>query len=112
MSFAVSEADGNVEWASTSAWTFVDRLFNFFRPWFWRLLFDVVRFNYFTTELLSQTRNSLALYPCKSLFDDEKSDHETPWRHEKLESIGAYLDREGYLEQFKRHFIIPMVAAS
>lgn len=111
MSFAVSDANGSIEWASTTAWTFVGRFSNLFRPWFWRLIFDVIRFNYFAKDLLSQTRNSLNYRHHESLFYDEKVDRKTPWRHEQLESIGAYLDREGYSEQFKRYFIIPMVAA-
>ncbi|GAB1205002.1 hypothetical protein APSETT445_003668 [Aspergillus pseudonomiae] len=91
MSFSVSDSDGFRQWGSASFWGFVGCFSNLFRPWFWRLVFDIVRFNYFATDIL----------------------HEKPkcGKSDELESIGEYLTRQQYSPQFKRYYLIPMVAA-
>ena len=111
MSFSVSEDSGKFEWASTSPRAFVGRISNIFNPWFWRLVFDIIRFNCFATDILSESQEFLFYKAHNSFSGDEHVDSDTHHRDKKLESIGEYLDRHGYSEQFKKYFIIPMVAA-
>ena len=111
MSFSVSEDSGKFEWASTSPRAFVGRISNIFNPWFWRLVFDIIRFNCFATDILSESQDFLFYKAHNSFSGDEHVDSDTHHRDKNLESIGEYLDRHGYSEQFKKYFIIPMVAA-
>lgn len=111
MSFSVSEDNGKFEWASTSLSAFVGTVSNVFSPWFWRLLFDIIRFNCFATDILSQSQDLSIWDSHKSSSYDESLDSNTHNKDGKLESIGEYLDRHRYSEQFKNYFIIPMVAA-
>ena len=111
MSFSVSEDEGKFEWASTSPRAFVGKMSNIFSPWFWRLVFDIIRFNSFATDILPQSQDSLFHDSPKFFSGDEHVDGNTHQRDRKLESIGEYLDRHRYSEQFKKYFIIPMVAA-
>ena len=109
MSFSVSEDDGAFGWGSTSIWAFVGSVSSLFRPWFWRLVFDIIRFNYFASDILSQ-------FPDSPAGDDDSCDngYNGNGKHHpdgELESIGRYLDRQGYSDHFKRYYIIPMVAA-
>lgn len=60
-------------------------------------MFDILRFNFFATDIFAEKSN-------KSRLDE-------PDKNEKLESIGEYLDRHGYSEQFKRYYLIADVAA-
>ena len=105
MSFGVSEDDGAFEWASTSFGSFLGRFSHFFSLWFWRLVFDIVRFNCFATDILHDSHKRRKEGESES-GESDRASHGHP-----LESIGDYLDREGYSEQFKRYYIIPMVAA-
>ena len=111
MSFSVSEDDGKFEWASSSPKAFVGKISNVFSPWFWRLVFDIIRFNCFATDMISQSQDSLFYNSHNFFSDDEHVVSNMQHRDRKLESIGEYLDRYGYSEQFKKYFIIPMVAA-
>lgn len=92
MSFGVSEDHGAFEWGSLGLSSFLGSWWNLLSPWYWRLIFDILRFNFFAMDILSE---------------DEIPDR----KDSSLESIGQYLMRKGYSEQFKRYFIIPMVAA-
>ena len=105
MSFGVSEDDGAFEWASTSFGSFLGNFSQLFSLWFWRLVFDIVRFNYFATDVLLENHTFPAARRSEPIEEDGAMHRAT------LESIGDYLDREGYSEQFKRYYIIPMVAA-
>ncbi|KAL1887433.1 Cytochrome c oxidase assembly protein cox11, mitochondrial [Sporothrix stenoceras] len=91
MTFSVCRDRGAFEWSGTN----LDALFcqrsNFFSPRMWRLVFDVVRFNQFAVDLIR---------------DDESAPGTTP-----EESIGEYLDREGYSDAFRDDYLIPMTAA-
>jgi predicted NAD/FAD-binding protein len=105
MSFGVSEEDGTLEWGSSSLWGFIGSFSRLFSLWFWRLVFDMIRFNFFATDILSE--KSSRFEQCNGSYSDDKK----PNQQQKLESIGQYLDRHHYSEQFKRYYIIPMVAA-
>ncbi|KAH8888171.1 amine oxidase [Thozetella sp. PMI_491] len=90
MTLAVSRDHGLFEWAGTS----LDSLFcqrrNIFSPRMWRLVFDVIRFNQFALDLL---------------ISDSSGDAS------QEESVGDYLDRNGYSDVFRDDYLIPMTAA-
>ncbi|KAL2019427.1 hypothetical protein VTK56DRAFT_9632 [Thermocarpiscus australiensis] len=85
-SFSLSRDQGRFEWAGSS----LDALFcqrgNLLSPRMWRMLFDIVRFSYFSLDLL-------------------RTDEPTE------ETIGEYLDREGYSNVFRDDYLIPLTAA-
>lgn len=58
----------------------------------WRMVFDIVRFNQFALDLLLDERSGTA---------DEVDE----------ESIGAYLEREGYSDAFRDDYLLPLTAA-
>jgi predicted NAD/FAD-binding protein len=63
----------------------------FLRPSFWRMIFDIIRFNQFALDLLSA---------------EEKGSTGV----QKEQSIGNYLEKEGYSANFRDDHIIPMTA--
>ena len=79
--------------------------------WWLRLVFDIIRFNIFAVDILSEhSTPSYRPASTKAYFDDaEKASENTP--SATLESIGGYLKRHRYSSQFIDHYIIPMVAA-
>lgn len=85
MSFSVRCDSTGLEYNGTS----LNRLFaqrsNLFRPSFWRMIRDILRFNREAPTLLEQV--------------------------DAGGSLGAYLDRYGYCDEFVRHYIVPMGAA-
>jgi Predicted NAD/FAD-binding protein len=86
MTFSVSRDQGWFEWSGSS----VDALFcqrsNLMSPKMWRMIFDIIRFNYFALDVLRR---------------DSPTD----------ETIGEYLEREGYSSAFRDDYLIPMTAA-
>lgn len=108
MSFSVSQDNGAFEWCSKSVSGFLSRGSNLFRPFFWRMVFDILRFNYFATDsLFDGSESEYSSFEPEYLRRCTKSTN----RSEEDESIGKYLDREGYSESFKNKYLIPMVAA-
>ncbi|KAK4248674.1 cytochrome c oxidase assembly protein COX11 [Corynascus novoguineensis] len=87
MSFSVSRDQGWFEWAGSSLSAIFCQRGNLLSPSMWRMLFDVVRFNNFALDLL-------------------KADHPIE------ETIGEYLDRQGYSNAFRDNYLIPLTAAS
>ena len=114
MSFGVSTADGFLEWGSYSLRSFVGTTSNLFNPWFWRLIFDALRFSLFAMDLCVEK-------PPKHVAERCEVDATTPLLLEKqpkagvvadeVESIGDYIMRQGYSRQFLTYYLIPMVAA-
>jgi predicted NAD/FAD-binding protein len=102
MTFGVSRDGGKFEWAGTSLSAVFAQRQNFFKPRMWRLIFDIIRFNQFALDLLSQDESENDLSR-----DDDKKGQPKP----NEESIGHYLDREGYSQTFKDDYLIPMTAA-
>ena len=105
MTFGVSRDRGLFEWAGTSLSSVFAQKSNLFSPRIWRMLFDVIRFNQFALDLLSNAEES-EQDPCVP-SDTSYQFHKLPHQ----ESIGAYLDREGYSEAFRDDYLIPMTAA-
>ena len=85
MSFSVSLAEPDVEWAGTSLATLLGQPRNAMRPAFWRMLADMLRFN-------REARAMLAT-------DDMRG------------SLGDYLDANGYGAAFRDWYLLPMAAA-
>ncbi|MEQ1588921.1 MAG: FAD-dependent oxidoreductase [Gallionella sp.] len=85
MSFSVQIQRDNLEWSGTSLATLFGDKLNLFRPKFWRMVMDVLRFNRQSLLLLTEQDNGL--------------------------SLGEYLARERYSEAFKQWYLLPMAAA-
>ena len=84
MSFAVTSQDGGFEYSSASLAGVLATASNLPRPAFWRMLRDVKRFQRDAAELL-----------------DSDSD----------ESLGHYLQRNGYSRWFVQRLLVPQAAA-
>lgn len=87
MTFGISRDAGDFEWSGTSLTSLFAQPSNAFRPSFWRMIFDIVRFNLFSLDLLSSPSS-----PSASL------------------TIGEYLENEGYSDAFRDDYLIPMTA--
>ena len=103
--------DGLFDWGSSSIWRFICKPSRLFRAWFWRLLFDILRFSYFAEDILS------AEAPCArpGKASNSKDSLEDVQNHSsikgRLESIGDYINQQRYSNHFLRLFLLPMVAA-
>ncbi|KAM3084616.1 Cytochrome c oxidase assembly protein cox11, mitochondrial, variant 2 [Clarireedia jacksonii] len=108
MSFGVSADGGSFEWTSVSFMGFIGSFYNIFSLWFWRLVFDIIRFHYCATDIFHEQSGAQECMTatCLSQKHDAKCTHS-----QKLESIGQYLDRKSYSEQFKKYYLVPMGAA-
>lgn len=71
----------------------------------WRMIFDIVRFNQFALDLLAYSDESEG-DPTDSQ-DAKQTSNKPRWQ----ETIGEYLDREGYSDSFRDDYLIPMAAA-
>lgn len=100
MTFGVSRDQGAFEWAGTSLSAVFTTWKSVFSPRMWRMLFDIIRFNQFALDLLKKEEKS-------QVYMNGKGRHEA----ERQESIGEYLDREGYSDAFRDDYLIPMTAA-
>ena len=105
MTFGVSRDQGLFEWAGTSLSAVFAQKTNIFQPRMWQMIFDIIRFNQFALDLLSEKEesevdpsgaNGLAKHVKKSA---------------KQQSIGEYLDEHHYSEAFRNDYLIPMTAS-
>lgn len=100
MTFGVSRDRGRFEWSGTSLDSIFCQRRNIFSPKMWRLIFDIIRFNQFALDLLKEDDSdsySVSNGPLDSV--------------DPMETIGQYLDREGYSDTFRNDYLIPMTAA-
>ncbi|KAF2708375.1 amine oxidase-like protein [Pleomassaria siparia CBS 279.74] len=88
MTFGISRDAGAFEWSGTSGASLFAQQSNIIKPSFWRMIFDIVRFNQFALDLLSS--------PTQSASSEL--------------TIGEYLEREGYSDAFRDDYLIPMTA--
>lgn len=86
MSFSVSRDHGWFEWAGSSLETVFCQRGNLLSPGMWRMLFDIVRFNYFALDVLRGNNST-------------------------DETIGEYLDRQGYSKSFRDNYLLPLAAS-
>lgn len=96
MSLGVSRDHGMFEWASTSLRTAFSQKRNVLSPYMWRTLFDIVRFNQFALDLLIE--------------EDVNAVPNGIGAHHRPETIGQYLDREGYSTAFKKDYLLPLIS--
>jgi len=86
MSFSVQDGRSGLEYNGTSLNTLFAQRRNLLRPSFHRMIIDILRFNRQARAWLNS--------------DDA-------WQP----TLGEFLDRHGYSEPFRRHYILPMGAA-
>jgi predicted NAD/FAD-binding protein len=92
MTFGITRDAGAFEWSGTSGASLFAQPTNALKPSFWRMIFDIIRFNQFALDLLSLSPNSAAATAATEM------------------SIGEYLEREGYSGAFRDDYLIPMTA--
>ncbi|KZM21425.1 uncharacterized protein EKO05_0006296 [Ascochyta rabiei] len=92
MTFGISRDAGAFEWSGTSLGALFAQSSNAFKLSFWRMIFDIVRFNQFALDLLSIPPGSAAA------------------KEANQESIGQYLEKHGYSDAFRDDYLIPMTA--
>ena len=64
------------------------------------MIFDIIRFNQFALDLLLTDDTGDHVAGVNGLANDAR-----------VETIGEYLDREGYSDAFRDDYILPMTAA-
>ncbi|KAJ6440211.1 NAD/FAD-binding-like protein [Purpureocillium lavendulum] len=97
MDLGVSTDHGLFEWGGKSLGSVFCQAKNIFSLQMWRMLFDVIRFNQFALDVLIDA-------------EDENS-NDTKNLAGKDESIGDYLDRQGYSAAFRDGYLIPITAS-
>lgn len=101
-SFGTSRDRGAFEWATRSLTSVFCQRRNLLSTRVWKMLFDIVRFNQFALDLLiseeSDARPNGNGYSMMNHIDDE-------------ETIGEYLEHEGYSDAFRDDYLIPLIAA-
>ncbi|EJT70400.1 amine oxidase [Gaeumannomyces tritici R3-111a-1] len=115
MTFGLSRDHGLFEWAGSSLATVFCQPKNLFSWRMWRMIFDVVRFNQFALDLLREANAAATAKPNGSAKGKTNG---RPTSSEFLvgtfgpeETIGQYLEREGYSDAFRDDYLIPMTAA-
>ncbi|CAG8949361.1 hypothetical protein HYFRA_00004988 [Hymenoscyphus fraxineus] len=109
MTFGVSRDNGCFEWAGTSLSAVFAQRKNLLSPYMWRMIFDIIRFNQFALDLLKT--EELSEEPVMRTNGNGKSNGNHVHFCEEVESIGQYLEREGYSDSFRDDYLIPMTAA-
>jgi predicted NAD/FAD-binding protein len=89
MSFAVSVDHGAFEWCGSTLNTVFAQRTNLLSPSFWRMLYDILRFN------------------AKAPQDCEKSSGP----EDDGPSLGEYLDQNRYSKMFQQGYLLPMAGA-
>lgn len=65
------------------------------------MIFDILRFNQFALDLLINEEDEQPVKETDSILHSV----------DRTETIGEYLDREGYSDAFRDDYLIPMTAA-
>lgn len=102
MSFGVTRDGGDFEWSGNSLGAIFAQKWSFLSLRRWRLIFDIVRFNQFALDVIINEEESSS--------NPSKTSRNKKARQYDQESIGDYLDREGYSQTFKDDYLIPMTA--
>lgn len=87
MSFSVKAPADNLEWSGSDLNTVFAQRGNLLRPGFWRMLFDIARFNRLCTGLAERGEDEALQQP-----------------------IGAFLRAHGFSDAFRDGYFLPMVA--
>ncbi|KAH7320222.1 cytochrome c oxidase assembly protein CtaG/Cox11-domain-containing protein [Stachybotrys elegans] len=99
MSFTVSRDGGAFEWARSDGRRGFRQWRSYLSPRIWRIVFDTVRFNHFALDVIMGGHN-------ESVRQGVTNGCET-----KMETIGEFLQREGYSDAFRDDYLIPLVSA-
>jgi predicted NAD/FAD-binding protein len=86
MSFSVKAKVSGLEYCGTNLATIFAQRKNLLKPWFYRMLWDIIRFNKAGHRILKEGTHG-------------------EW------SLGRYLDEEGYGRRFREYYVLPMGAA-
>jgi len=86
MSFSVQAPQDDMAWSGSSLNAVFSQRRNLFKPRFWRMLRDLLHFNAATTRLAT-----------------------TPQAPELNQSLGAFLDQQGYSTAFRDWYLLPML---
>ena len=105
MTFGVSRDSGTFEWAGTSLSAVFAQRKNIFSLRMWHMIFDIVRFNQYALDLLAEEEES-EIDP-SGVNGSEIKTHQPCCQ----QSIGEYLDKNGYSEGFRNDYLIPMTAS-
>lgn len=87
MSFSVRNVESGLEYNGHTFATLFAQKRNLFRPKFWKLLKDIIRFNTF----------------CKEMYSTDQFGG--------MNTLGELLDKHHFNDFFQRHYILPMGAA-
>ena len=71
----------------------------------WQMIFDIIRFNQFALDLLSEEDES------EIDISGANGSAKHVGKPAQQRSIGEYLDQEGYSEAFRNDYLIPMTAS-
>lgn len=105
MTFGVSRDQGLFEWSGTSVPAIFAQKSNIFKPRMWQMIFDIIRFNQFALDLLSNEDES------EIDISGANGSAKHVGKPAHRQSIGEYLDQEGYSEAFRNDYLIPMTAS-
>jgi predicted NAD/FAD-binding protein len=108
MTFGVSRDNGFFEWAGTSLSAVFAQRENLFFPRVWRMIFDIIRFNQFALDLLKEEERTHEHWNGNV---NGNRNGRSMYQAEEEETIGQYLEREGYSDAFRDDYLIPMTAA-
>ena len=107
MTFGVSRDLGSFEWAGTTLSGIFAQRSNIFNLSHWRMLYDVIRFNQYALDLLRFADESEE-NPTGASGAPDKNDVPAP---PSQQSIGDYIEKNGYSDAFRDNYIVPMTAA-
>ncbi|KAG4432683.1 hypothetical protein IFR05_011832 [Cadophora sp. M221] len=108
MTFGVSRDNGLFEWAGTSLAAVFAQRRNLLSPRVWRMIFDIIRFNQYALDLLKVEEKSEEYVVANG---NARTNGNGVHHAQRQETIGEYLDREGYSHAFRDDYLIPMTAA-
>jgi len=74
------------------------------------MIFDIIRFNQFALDLLKEEERS-QVYRNGNGNGTANGNGKEVHKADVQETIGEYLDREGYSDAFRDDYLIPMTAA-
>lgn len=100
MALGVSRDHGSFEWAGKDLTSVVCQPRNILSPNMWRMLFDIIRFNQFALDVLVDADDK-----------DPVSDSDMVSAVTEEETIGEYLDKNGYSDAFRDGYLIPITAS-
>jgi len=86
MSFSVQVPDAGLEWSGSDLSSVFAQRGNLFRPRFWRMLRDIVRFNRLTTAIAEGGNEA-----------------------QMIEAIGDFLARHRFSDEFRDWYFLPMI---